>query len=147
MVQVNFTAQDWERVERDTMAWWAGELDRPLVQLNSYDPVSLSKFYRFLSNYSFDIAAKGVVDLYEPLFAAQHYHGDAFPHWWINFGPGIMAGFVGAKVNSVSDPSETVWFTPAQESRLHIGFPQLKDRGCNVEFEYVADRYDILLLD
>ena len=28
---LNFTEQDWERIELDWTAWWAGELDRPIV--------------------------------------------------------------------------------------------------------------------
>ena len=41
MATLNFTQEDWARVERDTMAWWAGELDRPLVYLASTDPVQV----------------------------------------------------------------------------------------------------------
>ncbi|MBN1584639.1 MAG: hypothetical protein JXA89_28285, partial [Anaerolineae bacterium] len=37
---------------------------------------------------------------------------------WINFGPGIMAGFMGAKVNCVTEPSETTWFSPPGEVDL-----------------------------
>jgi 5-methyltetrahydrofolate--homocysteine methyltransferase len=40
---------------------------------------------------------------------ATRYHGDAYPRWFVNFGPGIVAGFVGAVVHSVP---ETVWFEP-----------------------------------
>ena len=28
---LNFTEQDWERIEFDWTAWWEGELDRPIV--------------------------------------------------------------------------------------------------------------------
>ena len=97
------------------MAWWAGELDRPLVWLVGYD---LSTWeggrprYHYLSNYPLDTPAEAVIDAYEPVFAAARYYGDAFPAWWVNFGPGIMAGFLGARVHSVSEPQETVWFSP-----------------------------------
>lgn len=114
MPTLNFTDEDWERVERDTMAWWASELDRPLVWLAATDPLPRDTPYSYLSNYPLDISADELIDLYEPVFAATHYYGDAFPWWWINFGPGIVAGFLGANVNSVTTPSETVWFTPAQ---------------------------------
>ncbi len=118
MPHLNFTAEDWARVERNTNAWWAGELDRPLVYLSATDPVPSAtardqvKRYGFLSNYSFDLSVETIVDLHEPTLAATHYYGDAFPCWWMNFGPGMMAGFLGAQVHSVSEPSETVWFTP-----------------------------------
>ncbi len=110
-----FTAEDWARVEHDTMAWWAGELDRPLVWLVGHDPSAWEgerPRYRYLSNYPLDMPAEAIVDEYEPVFAAARYYGDAFPAWWVNFGPGIMAGFLGARVHSVSEPQETVWFTP-----------------------------------
>jgi 5-methyltetrahydrofolate--homocysteine methyltransferase len=47
-----------------------------------------------------------------------HFLGDAFPWWWINFGPGIVAGFLGSQVNSVAVPSETVWFTPVEKGAI-----------------------------
>jgi hypothetical protein len=111
---LNFTDEDWERVERDTMAWWAGELDRPLVWLAAADPLPRETPYEFLSNYPLDMPVQELIDLYEPFLAATHYYADAFPWWWINFGPGIVAGFLGADVHSVATPSETVWFTPSR---------------------------------
>lgn len=114
MPDLRFTEEDWARVERDTMAWWAGELERPLVHFATVDPLPDAPNLRFLSNYSLDIPVADVIDLYEPIFAATNFYGDAYPKWWTNFGPGIMAGFVGAKVNSVADPSETVWYTPSK---------------------------------
>jgi len=97
------------------MAWWAGELDRPLVWLVSTDLCAEWPPYRYLSNYPLDMPVSEVLDLYEPVIANTRYYADAFPAWWVNFGPGIMAGFTGADVNSVSEPSETVWFSTAAE--------------------------------
>lgn len=111
-VDLNWTEEDWERIERDTLAWWAGELDRPLVWLAVTDPVGDVPGYRYLSNWPLDVPADEIVDRYAPLFAATHYYGDAFPSWWVNLGPGIMAGFLGSMVHSVCEPQETVWFSP-----------------------------------
>lgn len=118
MSELRFTEEDWQRVERDTMAWWAGELDRPLVWLTATEPGERQVEYSYLSNYPHDMPAAEIVERHAPLMAATHFYGDAFPAWWVNFGPGIAAGFLGAKVNSVSDPSETVWFTPSAEMEI-----------------------------
>lgn len=115
MSPLNFSEERWQKVERDTMAWWAGELERPLVYLSTTVPSVTDKPFSYQSNYPLSMTADEVVDRYEPYVAATHYYGDGFPWWWVNFGPGIAAGFLGAKVNSVSDPSETVWFTPPVE--------------------------------
>jgi hypothetical protein len=114
---IHFTYEDWERVQRDTCAWWAGELDRPLVWLSAAGPVASLPF-GYQSNYPLDMPADQVVDGYAPVLAATRYYGDAFPWLWINFGPGIMAGFLGAKVNSVTQPLETVWFTPVEKKPI-----------------------------
>jgi hypothetical protein len=113
MPMLNFTEADWERIEGDTQAWWEKELDRPLVYLAVTDSIPTRKPYSYLTNYPLEMPAAQVVDQYEPFLNATHYYADAFPWWWINFGPGIAAGFLGSKVGSVSDPSETVWFSPA----------------------------------
>jgi hypothetical protein len=112
MSSLQFTAEDWARVERDTLAWWNRKLTRPLVYLAYTDPVPSQARYRFLSNYPLDMPVEEIVNRHSTLLEATHFYGDAFPWWWVNFGPGIMAGFLGANVHSVSDPSETTWFTP-----------------------------------
>jgi 5-methyltetrahydrofolate--homocysteine methyltransferase len=118
MPTLNFSEEDWDRVRRDTMAWWSGDLPRPLVYLAEVDPQSGGSHRGYQSNYPLNMPAEAVAECYEPVMAATHYYGDAFPWLWINFGPGIAAGFLGADVNSVTDPSETVWFTPARQVPL-----------------------------
>ncbi len=116
-MKLHFTPEDWQRVERDTMAWWAGELERPLVHLAVTDPAAPTTF-GYMSNYPAEMPVEELVDRYTAVLEHVHYYGDAFPHLWVNFGPGIAAGFLGCKVNSVVDPSETVWFTPAEEKPI-----------------------------
>jgi 5-methyltetrahydrofolate--homocysteine methyltransferase len=137
MIQLQFTDEDWARIDRDTMAWWAGELERPLVWLTVTPPSPpirgggegpQEKPYAYLSNYPLDMPADEVVDRHEPFLAATHFYGDSFPWWWINCGPGILAGFLGANVNSVVDPSETVWFSPFQQKDIQ-----------DINLEYDAD--------
>ncbi len=115
MAKLHFNEEDWERIEQDIGAWWEGELDRPLVYLAVTDPVPCPAPWGYQSNYPLDMPAEAVVDCYEPFLDATHFYADAFPWIWANFGPGIAAGFLGAQVNSVIDPSETVWFNPARQ--------------------------------
>lgn len=126
MPLLNFTSDDWQRIENNTMAWWAGELDRPLVWLSAApatisgqtDPSANQPRYNYLSNYPLDLPAEEVVDRHAQVLAATRFYADAFPNLWMNFGPGILAGFLGAQVNSVTDPSETVWFSPAENKSI-----------------------------
>lgn len=131
MPTLNFTERDWDRIEHDTMAWWAGELDRPLIWLSTTDPLSVEEQGGYfsksesgltaqdmMSNYPLDMPVEQVIERYDAFFAATHYYADAFPWWFVNFGPGIVAGFLGANVHSVSGPPETVWFTPPQKTDI-----------------------------
>lgn len=43
MPTLRFTEEDWARIERDTMTWWAGELERLLVWLAVTDPITQEK--------------------------------------------------------------------------------------------------------
>lgn len=122
MAHITFTERDWERVAQDTQAWWAGELARPLVYLAVTGPLPLEQgkhpLYSYWSNYPLEMPAGEILDHFEPILAATRFYGDAFPWWWVNFGPGIMAGYLGAQVHSVAEPSETVWFSPARPASI-----------------------------
>lgn len=120
---INFSTEDWERIERDAMAWWNHDLDRPLVYLAVPDPEAQSP-KSYMSNYPLDMPVDQVVDVYDAYLKRVRFYADSFPWVWVNFGPGIAAGFLGANVNSVDGPNATVWFTPKeikpiQEIDLH----------------------------
>lgn len=111
MAEIRFHDEDWERIEKVNHAWWEGELERPLVYLTLTDP-GIPRPKSYMSNYPLNMPADQVVDYYEPVLSHTTFYGDAFPWLWVNFGPGIAAGFLGSQVNSVESPSETVWFSP-----------------------------------
>jgi 5-methyltetrahydrofolate--homocysteine methyltransferase len=116
-IQLHFTEQDWDRIERDWTAWWDGELDRPLVmierrELRSDDtspPLGPEKL--FTSELPLETPIDAVVDHYQWHLERRRFYGDAWPRWWPNFGPGIIAGFLGARVEPVP---LTVWFSPTE---------------------------------
>src|SRR5690606_18184436 len=107
---LHFTDDDWARIERDWAAWWAGELPRPLVwiegpaqQVAHLSPEALARFTDdnlYLSDFGLDTPAEAVIDHLTACLEHTRFYGDAFPKWWVNYGPGIVAGFLGAEVHA-----------------------------------------------
>jgi hypothetical protein len=117
---INFTPQRWEKVARNAQAWWEGRLDRPLVQVYMWGqdpgrPEPALPNRGFTSHYDLAIPAEAIVDRWDYQLCAQKYLGDAFPHTLPNFGPGIVAGFLGCRVHNTD---ATTWFEPVQEKEL-----------------------------
>jgi 5-methyltetrahydrofolate--homocysteine methyltransferase len=116
-IELRFGPGDWERLERDWNAWWEGELERPLVMIEGQAPRSdgtspkLPPLKLFTSEFPLETPIDEVLDHYQAHLERRYFHGDAWPKWWPNFGPGIAAGFLGAKVHPVPG---TVWFEPAE---------------------------------
>jgi 5-methyltetrahydrofolate--homocysteine methyltransferase len=124
-INIHFTESDWERLERNWTAWWAGELERPLVVIERLQPspgTVLPQVHNFTCNFPLDMPVDDVLDRYQVHLEATHFCGDAWPKWWPNFGPGIIAGFLGAQVRRAPD---TVWFEPAKQvsiENLHLTY-------------------------
>ncbi len=120
-IEIDFTEEDWARLERNWTAWWAGELDRPLVMIEGREPhpdgssPPLGWEKLFASEFPLETPVESIVDHYQWHLERRRFYGDAWPRWWPNFGPGIIAGFVGARVKP--EPL-TVWFEPAEESSI-----------------------------
>lgn len=106
-INVHFSEEDWQRIERDWSAWWAGELDRPMVVMDN--PFSYSIPMEMTEEFLQDKPVDEVLDHFQTILEFRQFYGDAWPKWWPDFGPGIMAGFLGA--NAHCDPRvPTVWF-------------------------------------
>jgi hypothetical protein len=115
---LHFADADWERIERDYTAWWAHELPRPLVYLEGSEPdtnVAYPEMESFVTNYPWELPAEEIVARVTAHMEAVRYYGDAYPRWFVNMGPGILAAFLGAQVHSVPN---TVWFSPAEMQDL-----------------------------
>jgi len=109
-INIRFTDSDWERIERDWSAWWTHELERPLVMVEGRE-LPIEEYPPVFA----DIPAEEVIAGYTPNIEAMRWYGDAFPRCILNFGPGMVAGFLGARVRPT--PIST-WFEPAVELEL-----------------------------
>lgn len=127
-IDLQFSAEDWARVEVAWTAWWAGELERPLVVIEGLEPPpgmvipNIHDLGRRSSGFPLAQPAEEVLDYYEVRLEAKRFYGDAWPRWWPNFGPGIGAGFLGARVCSTAD---TVWFEPDESTSIQNLHPLL----------------------
>ena len=114
---IHFAASRWEAARENARRWWAGELKRPLIHviLTNDDPgrpPARLPYKRFTAHYGLETPMENIVDACDYRLSRERYLGDAFPTLPSNFGPGIVAAFLGARV--VCD-DRTVWFHPAQE--------------------------------
>jgi 5-methyltetrahydrofolate--homocysteine methyltransferase len=137
-----FRDEDWARVERDWTAWWAGDLDRAMVivqgkgELQSDQSRNITWANTFGNTLQFplDQLLDVVIGFYQGHLQAQRYYGDAWPRWWPNFGPGIVAGFLGARVDYAPE-TNTVWFHPNEP--LSIGDLELVYDASNTYWQRV----------
>jgi 5-methyltetrahydrofolate--homocysteine methyltransferase len=119
---LNFTAEDWDRIERDYTAWWAGELERPLVVISGSEPgPELPALQGFIPNYPDGCSPEQICEIVGQHMSRRHFYGDAFPTCFLNFGAGVQAAFHGAKVHR---RPETVWFEPGVHADLADVHPE-----------------------
>ncbi len=105
-----FSGADWARTEDVWQAWWHGELDRPLAFVEARDPVVADPDYSdFVTQFSTDTPVDAVLDYFQTELGKLHLYGDAYPKWWPNAGPGVMAAFLGG---SLEYAPGTTWFKP-----------------------------------
>ena len=109
-INIQFTDEDWQRIERDWNTWWAGELDRPLLTLEVMPPQAQNA-WSHLTRYGLKTPIEQVLDEAETGLEATWWLGDAYPKWWVNYGAGVMAAFLGSKLTWKPD---TTWFWPLE---------------------------------
>ncbi len=113
---MNFSTSDWERIKNVYSLWWAGKLDRPIIHLTLYGITPNRKepsipYRHFTAHYDFSISAEEIVDRWDYNLDCALYLGDAFPSVLPNFGPGVLAAFLGADL--IADEN-TCWFKPKE---------------------------------
>jgi 5-methyltetrahydrofolate--homocysteine methyltransferase len=108
-INVQFDENRWQKVQDDWAKWWDGETNSPMVILQSMDTSFGMDSSEFTQEFLFDKTAAEVIKYYTDLTEQIRFYGNSWPKWFINFGPGIMAGFLGSLV-APSREHKTVWF-------------------------------------
>lgn len=119
-VNLDFEQSRWEKIRKDAARWWAGELERPLLYITRKDrnpgrPEPALPWRKYLPAYDFSISAEEIVDRLEYELCRFHFYGDAYPQLRPNFGAGVIAAFLGGRLEN---RDETVWFFPRDESEV-----------------------------
>ena len=138
---IEFATERWAQVKDNHRRWWAGELKRPLIHvvLGGGDPgrpAPRLKAERFTAAYDFAVPAEEIVDRWDYDLSCQRFLGDAFPHVWPNFGPGVGAAFAGAVLEVAP---ETCWFHPPKA--VEIGDRLFRYSARNRWYTRVRDLY------
>lgn len=138
---IEFTADRWRGVCEHYRAWWAGTLARPLVHLTLHgrdagraEPALPA--FEFASFYDLSIPAEAIADRWLYDLECRRFLGDAFPHVLPNFGPGVIAAFMGLDLRNGNG---TVWFQ--QPDAVDLRDLELRFDPDNAWFRRVCDVY------
>ena len=108
---LDFSDREWQRHTQTWNAWWAGELERPLVMIES---PPRSRFPEELTlEFLLQKPVDQVLDYYQSRLESTYLFGDAWPKWFPFFGAGVVAAFLGAELLCAPD-EDTIWFEPSQ---------------------------------
>ena len=138
---IHFKKDAWKKIKKDSIAWWEGKLERPLIniRLPGADPgmprpegiVSqlrdnieyfdiLKCFSR--SYFDFSIPVETILTQWQYVLSCEKYIGDAYPAMTPFLGPFANSLFMGAK--EIITP-ETIWCESSMEtpvSEIHFSF-------------------------
>ncbi len=108
---LEFDDGQWARIAANWSAWWSGETERAMAVIETtVDPAyEIASWYDHLTRFPFTAAPKDVIACRTQQLSAMRFLGDAFPKWFPNFGPGVMAAFLGSPVDASTG---TTWFHP-----------------------------------
>jgi 5-methyltetrahydrofolate--homocysteine methyltransferase len=118
---IDFSPRQWDRVKQTYRRWWANELDRPIVpvELIGRDPGRPQPKAPLLSQATcadLSIPVADLVDRIDWELSRRIYLGDALPYVNMDcFGPGVMAAFLGARLDNSTG---RVWFHSPKEAPI-----------------------------
>jgi len=118
---------DWDNHRANWSRWWAGDLERPIVTSSTGDKVEdlPSWWWRQLGGVPASVTPDEIAATAERALEAAVFHGDDFPRYWVNFGPGVLAALIGGELHT---DANTTWFTPGIHAGKPIAEVQLPDR-------------------
>ena len=120
---IHFSDKRWERVLEVNRLWRERKLGRPLVQwtLRGYEPgipkPDLPPVGKGTTSFDTRYTPEQICERWAWDLAGERFFGDAFPTVWVDFGPGIVAEFLGC---DASPQNGTVWFYPGKFKGLDI---------------------------
>ncbi len=131
-MEVGFSSDKWDKIKKNAVKWWEGSLGRPLIQarLTGKEPEVPEPelpFHNFTSFYDYSVPVEKIIDAWEYNLSTVELMGDAFPYVLPNFGPGVIASFMGAKLEN---GNETVWFHPEEHKNIS-----------DIKFEYEPESF------
>ena len=119
-VPIDFAPERWERIKETYRKWWAGELDRPVIQAapGGRDPGRAEPELGGVGKatlYDLSVSPEAIVDRWDYDLSRRRFMGDAFPSVWLDMGPGVLAAFMGGRAEPGSG---TIWFHPAEDKKI-----------------------------
>jgi 5-methyltetrahydrofolate--homocysteine methyltransferase len=143
-MNLDFSLTRWESVRETHRKWWAGTLGRPLVNLSiaGRDPGRPEPgipSYEFASFYDASVSVEAIADRMVYDMECRRYLSDGFPVATPNFGPGVVAAFMGLEIQNGNG---TVWFH--QPDDLELADVVMKFDSENYWFKRVCDLYRAL---
>ncbi len=106
---------DWEKLRKNYSNWFSNELDRPLLILQTWG----QQFNEVISCNATKMALKTSLSSQNDQLLSMHYYQDAYPKYWPNFGPGVLAGILGSQ-QVLAEDKDTAWFRPAANRPLAL---------------------------
>jgi len=115
----NFTDKQWDNVLENYRKWWDVKLGRPILPaifcggINPGRPEPKNPPPAFSNVHDFSITPEQIVDRIDYDLSGYEYFLDAYPCMHMHaYGPGVVAAFLGAKLENTND---TVWFHPQKQ--------------------------------
>ena len=111
-MNLQFSPSDLLRVKKEWIDWWDGTIEHPFFGIEAIDDSAAgTPFYynEVTCVETNELSAEQILDGIEQFGEGIHWFGGAFPKFWPNYGPGLMAAFLGSPLHIRPD---TVWFDP-----------------------------------